>query len=192
MVELSLVADAKFRQDLLALIPQIRAMARMQAGDPAAADDLAQDALAKAWQARADFAPGTNLKAWVFAILRNQFLSGRRRAWRVLPLAPEEAERSLVATGDPSSALELNEMRMALSALPHEQREALILVGAAGLSYEEVADICGCAVGTIKSRVSRARDTLRAAMESGQYMRDSLAPCDSTAAIMAEALRMRA
>ncbi len=157
--------DAAFKTDLVALIPHLRAFARSLSGTRDA-DDLAQEAMLKGWQARASFVPGTNLKAWLFMILRNHFLSEKRRSWRSLPLDPEVAENTLVANDSPSSAEELVDLRSAMQLLPDDQREALILVGAAGLSYEETAAICGCAIGTIKSRVSRARTALAAILET--------------------------
>ena len=183
-------ADEAFTSGLVALIPYLRAFARMMARDATEADDLAQEALAKAWQSRASFTPGTNLKAWMFMILRNQFYSEKRRSWRSVELDQEAAERTLIAINDPNAALELNELRMALAALPSEQREALILVGAAGMPYEEVAEICGCAVGTVKSRVSRGRQTLSRIFESGDFERDGHAASLSMDMLLAEVARL--
>jgi len=179
--------EAQFKAELVALIPHLRAFARSMTGSPSEADDLAQEALAKAWQARESFTVGTNLKAWAFMILRNQFYTDKRRSWRNVQLDQEAAERTLVARDDPMAPLELNELRMALSALAAEQREALILIGAGGMSYEEAAAICDCAVGTVKSRVSRARQTLRELLESGDYARDLQPAYDSMTALMTEA-----
>ena len=184
------LGDKAFTSALVALIPHLRAFARMIARDPTEADDLAQEALAKAWQARASFTPGTNLKAWAFMILRNQFYSDKRRAWRNVELDQEAAERTLVANDDPSASLELNELRMAMAALPTDQREALILIGAAGLSYEEAAEICQCAVGTVKSRVSRARQALIGLTDSGAFARDAESASGSMNTILAEAARL--
>ncbi|MDB5457626.1 MAG: polymerase, sigma-24 subunit, subfamily, partial [Caulobacter sp.] len=153
--------DKAFQRDLTALIPSMRAFARSLCLNPVHGDDLAQDALLKAWKSRDGYTPGTNLKAWTFMILRNQFLSEKRRSWRSCSLDQDVAEQTLVAVSDPTKALELNDLRCAMARLPTDQREALILVGAAGLSYEDVAEICGVAVGTIKSRVSRARANLQ-------------------------------
>src|SRR5262249_42000422 len=158
-----------------ALIPHVRAFARTLAGDPASADDLAQDALMKAWDARRSYQMGTNMKAWAFMILRNQFYSEKRRSWRQTQLDPEVAERTRIAVDDPEPPVALDELRQALATLPAEQREALILVGAGGFAYEEAAAICGCAVGTVKSRVSRARRALQAILESGSYRRGGAA-----------------
>src|SRR5246500_2160906 len=152
--------DNAFKRELVQLIPHLRAFARTLCGDPAAADDLAQDAMMKAWDARASFQMGTNMKAWTFMILRNQFYSERRRSWRQSQLDQEVAERTLVAVDDPEAPVALDELRQGLAMLPAEQREALILVGAGGFAYEEAAAICDCAVGTVKSRVNRARTRL--------------------------------
>lgn len=149
-----------FRDQLVAVIPHLRAFARSLCKDPTQADDLAQEALAKAWKARESFEPGTSLKAWTFMILRNQFYSEKRRSWRNTPLDTEVAENTLLASDNPTAPMELLELRAALNKLPDDQREALILVGAGGMAYDEAAQVCQVAVGTIKSRVSRARRAL--------------------------------
>lgn len=182
--------DEAFKRGLVPLIPHLRAFARTLTGDPTAADDLAQDAMVKAWDARASFQLGTNMKAWTFMILRNQFYSDKRRSWRQTQLDQEAAERTLVAVDDPSAPLALDELRRALNTLPDEQREALVLVGAGGFAYEEAADICGCAVGTVKSRVSRARRALQAALDDGSYSEDGRAAGEAMGAILAEADRL--
>src|SRR5215510_6109478 len=153
-----------FREKLIELIPFLRAFARTLCGHRDEADDLCQEALAKAWQSRATFEPGTNLKAWLFMILRNQFYSEKRRAWRQKPWDEATAEQSLVTSGTQHASIALSDVSRAMRLLPHEQREALILVGAGGFAYEEAAKICGCALGTIKSRVARARRTLEGVM----------------------------
>jgi RNA polymerase sigma-70 factor (ECF subfamily) len=152
--------EETFKKELVAAIPHLRAFARSLCNDPTQADDLAQEALAKAWKARDSFEPGTSIKAWTFMILRNQFYSEKRRSWRTAPLDVEMAENTLLANDDPTAPLDLLELRAALAKLPDDQREALILVGAGGMAYEEAAQVCQCAVGTIKSRVSRARRAL--------------------------------
>ena len=182
--------DLIFKKELVQLIPHLRAFARTLTGDPTAADDLAQDAMMKAWDARASFQLGTNMKAWTFMILRNQFYSEKRRSWRQSQLDQEAAERTLVAVDDPEAPGALDELRQGLAMLPPEQREALILVGAGGFAYEEAADICGCAVGTVKSRVSRARKALQAILEDGSYDRDGLSAGDAMRSILADAERL--
>ena len=184
--------DEAFKRELITLIPQLRAFARTLAGDPASADDLAQDAMLKAWDARASFQMGTNMKAWTFMILRNQFYSERRRSWRQIQLDQDAAERTLIAVDDQEAPVALDELRLALAQLPHEQREALILVGAGGFAYEEAAAICDCAVGTVKSRVSRARRALQAILEVGSYQRDGGSAGDAMRVILEHADRLSA
>jgi len=182
--------EAAFKRELVALIPHLRAFARTLTGDPTAADDLAQDAMIKAWDARQSYQMGTNMKAWTFMILRNQFYSEKRRSWRQTQLDQEAAERTLVAVDDPEAPVALDELRLGLGMLPPEQREALILVGAGGFAYEEAADICGCAVGTVKSRVSRARRALQGILEAGAYKRDGGSASDAMRSILADAERL--
>jgi RNA polymerase sigma-70 factor, ECF subfamily len=175
------------------LIPHLRAYSRSLARQPDA-DDLAQDAMIKAWKSRAHYQPGTNMKAWIFTILRNAFLSDKRRAWRTAPLDPVIAENTLVANDDPTWSEELLDVRNAMRLLPDDQREALILAGPAGLSYEETAKVCGCAIGTVKSRVSRARVALAAILESQSSGRRKTSDIPSSRAfddIMAEAANLR-
>ncbi|MBA4793558.1 sigma-70 family RNA polymerase sigma factor [Phenylobacterium sp.] len=182
--------DEAFKKELVGLIPHLRAFARTLCGDATAADDLAQDAMMKAWDARASFQMGTNMKAWTFMILRNQFYSEKRRSWRQSQLDQEAAERTLVAVDDPEAPVALDELRLSLIMLPPEQREALILVGAGGFAYEEAAEICGVAVGTVKSRVSRARRALQAILDEGAYERDGGAAGDAMRSILADAERL--
>jgi len=144
----------------------------------------------KAWDARASYQMGTNMKAWTFMILRNQFYSEKRRSWRQSQLDQEAAERTLVAVDDPEAPVALDELRLALASLPEEQREALVLVGAGGFAYEEAAEICNCAVGTVKSRVSRARRALQQTLEQGGYARDGKAAGDAMRSILADADRL--
>jgi len=158
-----------FKRELLELIPQIRAFARFLCqGDRAGADDLAQEALARAWQARNRFEPGSQMRAWLFVIVRNLYYSDRRKAWRSVAWDAHAAERTLQQREDQGESLDLDDVRRAMNLLADDQRDALILVTAGGLSYEEAAQVCGCAVGTIKSRVNRARKALLEAIDSGQ------------------------
>lgn len=157
---------SEFKAALLEMVPHLRAFARSLCNDAVAADDLVQDTMLRAWKARDSFTPTTSFRAWTFTILRNVFYSEKRRSWRSTELSPEMAERTLVASDDPSKGMELVELRNALDHLPDDQREAIILVGAGGLAYEEAAQIIGCAVGTIKSRVSRARKALGEMLDS--------------------------
>jgi len=186
----SAAEDEAFKRELVQLIPHLRAFARTLCGDATAADDLAQDAMMKAWDARNSFQMGTNMKAWTFMILRNQFYSEKRRSWRQTQLDQEAAERTLVAVDDPEAPVALDELRLSLGMLPPEQREALILVGAGGFAYEEAAEICNCAVGTVKSRVSRARRALHAILDDGAYDRDGASAGDAMRSILADAERL--
>lgn len=154
-------ADARAFKDALAeLVPYLRAFARSLCSNATEADDLTQETLMKAWKARMSFQAGTNLKGWTFRILRNHFYSEQRRAWRKNEICDEDAGVGTPKQASQSSAIALAEVYEALDTLPSDQREALILVGAGGFSYEEAAQVCDCAVGTIKSRVSRARVAL--------------------------------
>jgi len=184
--------DEDFRKDLLGLIPFLRAFSRSLCGDRELADDLAQEALTKAWQSRDTFRAGSNLKAWLFTILRNQFYSDRRRAWRQAPWDDAAAERMPVARGEQVWAVQLSDTARALRGLPAEQREALILVGAGGFSYEDAARISNCAVGTVKSRVARARKALSAALEGDGPLSSEPRPAgrDATNEIMAQLERL--
>jgi len=181
-----------FKSELLALVPYLRAFARSLSGRHEGADDLAQEALVKAWQSRSSFVPGTNLKAWLFTILRNQFYSERRRAWRQVPWDAENADAIPGNSDDQGWAAELSDIARALQALPAEQREALILVGAGGFAYEEAAQISNCAVGTVKSRVARARRALIAILDGNQALPPSDRPAQGEAArdIMAQLDRL--
>ena len=179
------------RDDLVALIPQMRAFAGSLCHNRTQADDLTQDALASAWRSRARYAPGTNLKAWVFMIVRNQFYSDKRRSWRVLHLDPKVAEATLVAVTNPTAALELEDVRRAMLELPAPQREALTLVGVAGLSYREAATVCDCAEGTVKSRVSRARTGLLAILSRGALKAAKRPPSLAMATFVSEGRRLQ-
>jgi len=143
----------------------------------------------KAWKSRERFKPGTNLKAWTFTILRNQFYSYKRRSWRSTSLEPGIAEETIISSANPDDSVRLNELRRGLVELSEDQREAIILIGASGMSYEEAAEICGVAVGTIKSRVSRARKTLENIMETGDFDNsdDGVKAVDAMDAIMEQA-----
>jgi RNA polymerase sigma-70 factor (ECF subfamily) len=182
----------EFKTELLDLIPFLRAFARSLCGNQEMADDLAQETLVKAWQSRDTFVAGTNLKAWLFTILRNQFYSDRRRAWRQAPWDQESAERIPGSRDDQNWAAELSDTARALRTLSDEQREALILVGAGGFSYEDAAAICHCAVGTVKSRVARARRALISVLDGEESLPSESRATSGDAAkeIMAELDRL--
>lgn len=179
-------ASAEFKRELTGVIPHLRAFARGLCGRPDMADDLVQEALLKAWAAQARFEPGTSMRAWTFVILRNAYLTDMRRNRFRGDYDETVAERILVAPAAQEGPLHLSDMHRALLQLPPERREALLLVGAGGFSYEEAAQICDCAVGTIKSRVGRARATLSAMMESGSMPRRSTGDAIAQDAILLE------
>ena len=161
------LSDAEFKKQLADVIPHLRAFGRSLSGNRDLADDLVQETLLKAWAARERFQAGTNMRAWTFIILRNYYLSQMRRSrfrgeWDELT-----ADRLLAAPAGQDKQVELSDLQRALMQLPQSQREALILVGAGGFAYEEAADICEVAVGTIKSRVARGRAALEQIMEDG-------------------------
>jgi RNA polymerase sigma-70 factor (ECF subfamily) len=187
-------SDAQaFRAELVNLLPQVRAFARFLCrGDRAAADDLAQDALTRAWAARASFQPGSQMRAWLFVIIRNVFYSDRRKAWRSVALDEEAAERTLKQDGGQPDIMDLDDVRRALNMLAPDQREALILVTAGGISYEEAAEVCGCAVGTIKSRVNRARKALLDIVDSGETPPRDTPAGDALSSLVEDARRLAA
>ena len=150
-----------FKTDLLGAIPSLRAFAVSLTQNADKADDLVQETLVKAWDKHESFQPGTNLKAWLFTILRNEFYSQMRKRGREVQDSDGIMTARLAVHPAQHGQLDLKDFRGALEQLPEDQREAIILIGASGFSYEEAAEICGCAVGTIKSRVSRARTRLQ-------------------------------
>jgi RNA polymerase sigma-70 factor, ECF subfamily len=153
---------ANVRDTMLAAVPSLRAFAISLCGNVDRADDLVQETLLRAWAHLDSFEPGTNMSAWLFTILHNLFRSEYRKRQREVEDADGSYAASLTTLPEQNSHWEMDEFREALKLLPHEQRESLLLVGASGFSYEEAAQICKCAVGTIKSRVNRARSRLAA------------------------------
>ena len=166
--ELVPLPDDEFKDQLAQVIPHLRAFGRSLSGSRDLADDLVQETLLKAWAARKRFQAGTNMRAWTFIILRNLFLSQMRRARFKGEWDDVTASKILAAPASQDRHVELGDMQRALLHLPQPQREALILVGAGGFAYEEAAEICGCAVGTIKSRVARGRVALEALLSGGK------------------------
>ena len=156
--------DWSFADELERLIPEMRAFARSLVRDCELADDLVQDACLKAWQAIDTIRTGSPLRPWLFRILRNEYYQHARRAWRVSTLDPRIAERSLVVPHSLDAAVDFTVLQAVMAGLPDIQREALILVVAAGYTYDEAGKICSCSPGTIKSRVSRAREAVIAGM----------------------------
>jgi RNA polymerase sigma-70 factor (ECF subfamily) len=153
-------ASSQITADLLSVIPNLRAFAVSLCGNIDRADDLVQETLVKAWSNIGTFVEGTNLRAWLFTILRNIYYSEYRKRRREVADSDGTFAAKLATAPAQSGHMDLLDFRAALQQLPGDQREALILIGASGLSYEEAAGICGCAIGTMKSRVNRARSRL--------------------------------
>jgi RNA polymerase sigma-70 factor (ECF subfamily) len=155
------LADRAFKRDLLASLPNLRAFAVSLTGRHDKADDLVQDTIMKAWANQTSFTAGTNMRAWLFTILRNEFYSQMRKRGREVQDSDGLFSERFSVHPEQYGRLDLQDFRKALDKLPDDQREAIVLVGAAGFAYEEAAEICGCAIGTIKSRVNRARRRLQ-------------------------------
>lgn len=154
------VASDNLRQDLIKSIPNLRAFAISLCGNADRADDLVQETLIRAWSKLSTFTEGTNIVAWLYTILRNVFYSEYRKRRREIEDVDGRIAAQQAAPPAQFGHMNMLDFREALMKLPHDQREALVLVGGAGLSYEEAAEMCGCALGTIKSRVNRARHRL--------------------------------
>jgi RNA polymerase sigma-70 factor, ECF subfamily len=152
------------KDDMLRTIPSLRAFAFSLCGNADRADDLVQETLMKAWINQNSFTPGTSMSAWLFTILRNVFYSEYRKRRREVEDAEGSMAARLISVPEQNGHMDLQDLRTALQKLPAEQREALILVGGSGFAYEEAAQICGCALGTLKSRVNRARTAIAALM----------------------------
>jgi RNA polymerase sigma-70 factor (ECF subfamily) len=152
--------DPKIRDEMLKTVPSLRAFAMSLCGNIDRADDLVQETLTRAISAIDRFEPGTNMPAWLFTILRNLFRSEYRKRRREVEDPDGVYEASLKTSPDQLGKLEFGELQEALAKLPSDQREAIILVGASGFSYEDAARVMGCAIGTVKSRVNRARTRL--------------------------------
>ena len=164
-----------FRDELLAAIRGLRAFGMSLTGRADLADDLVQETLMKAWNHHASYQEGTNFRAWLYTILRNEFYTQLRRRRREIEDANGEYSSAVVVAGEQDGHLEMADLRVALAKLPDDQREAIVLVGASGFSYQETAEICGVAVGTVKSRVSRARERL-VTMLGGDAATSQLSP----------------
>ncbi|WP_165886577.1 sigma-70 family RNA polymerase sigma factor [Sphingomonas sp. PP-F2F-A104-K0414] len=153
---------------LLALRPRLQRYARSLVHNPDFAEDLVQDTLLRAWKAQAQFVADTSMKAWTFTILRNLFLSARRRDRFHGDYDEVAAERIIAITGNQESAIDLTKVETAMAMLPEDQRQALHMMTFGGLTTEEIAKRIGAPAGTIKSRVSRARTALKLLMTT-QY-----------------------
>lgn len=152
--------STSLQDDLVAQVPNLRGFARSLAGDLARADDLVQETILRAWSKLDSFEEGTNLRAWLFTILRNVYFSEFRRKSREVEDVDGNYAATLMSAPGQQAHMDLMDFEREFAKLPVEQREALALVGASGFSYEEASDVCGVAVGTVKSRVNRARAAL--------------------------------
>ena len=159
-MENDIVAEMEPRDELVAHLGVLRAFAISLCKNPTLADDLVQETVMKAWKSIDKFEPGTNMRAWLFTILRNTYYSVYTKSRREVGDAEGTLTEGLLVKPDHDGRLAYKDFLSAFEELPDEQREALTLVGASGFSYEEAADMCGVAIGTIKSRVGRARQKL--------------------------------
>lgn len=171
-----------FRELLIAEIPNLRGFAASLSGSIQQADDLVQDTLLKAWGNSASFQAGTNMRAWLFTILRNTYFSLYRKRGREVQDTDGVFSSKVAVAGEQDGAIDLADLRTALAKLPEEQREAVVMIGATGLSYEEAADIIGVAIGTVKSRVNRGRAKLAELL--GIQSADDLGPGRETRAVL--------
>jgi RNA polymerase sigma-70 factor, ECF subfamily len=172
--------DDEFKLELVENLPHLRAFAHLIARNHALAEDLVQDTIVRALANRHQFKPGTNLKGWLIIILRNRFFNEMRRSSRKSEVSMENHGDMSVVDGGQEVTVEIRDFNAAFKKLPPTQREALVLVGASGFSYEEAAEIARCPVGTMKSRVSRARSRLSELLQLDPVPPESLsAPPDS-------------
>jgi RNA polymerase sigma-70 factor, ECF subfamily len=180
-----LTLDPALKQQILAIVPNLRAFAMSLVNNPDRADDLVQDTLVRAIANIHRFKLGTNLDAWLFTILRNSFHSEYRKRRREVEDADGSYATRLCAPPSQGAHLDFKDVQKALLRIPLDQREALLLVGAHGMPYEQAAEICGVAIGTIKSRVNRARRQLAEllAVERG----DEFGPDSATQAAIQKA-----
>ncbi len=158
--ELSGDSGDAFKAQLVSLLPHLRAFSRGLCGRPDQADDLVQETVMRAWTARESFVEGSNMKAWTFTIMRNHFLNFLRQQRRKDMTYVEGLDADAPVVANQEDGVHVSDLQAALNRLPDDRREALLLVGAGGLSYDEAAAICGVAAGTMKSRVSRGRAQL--------------------------------
>jgi RNA polymerase sigma-70 factor, ECF subfamily len=179
-----------FTAELSTLIPRARAFAYCLCHNAAEADDVVQESLVRALRARESYTPGTNMRAWLFMIIRNHYFTSRRQAWRQSAMAPEETDLRGAQASAADSTLELDEVRRALARLPEGLRSALVLVGAGGMAYDEAAEILQVEIGTIKSRVSRARGQLARIMAEGTPF-DGQRPTTAMSSIVEQFERLR-
>jgi RNA polymerase sigma-70 factor (ECF subfamily) len=154
------MSDLDPKDELVTHLPALRAFALSLTRNRATADDMMQDAVLKAWSNMDKFQPGTNMRAWLFTILRNNYYSSRRKLNREVADVDNVFSDTLSVKPDHDGRLQMMDFKVAFDQLADEHREALILVGASGFSYDDAAEMCGVATGTMKSRVNRARAKL--------------------------------
>jgi len=162
----------RLTEDIVPYLPHLRAFARMLAKDRTLADDLVQETVVRALGHAHQFQPGTNLKAWLTTILRNAYFTEKRSQGRITQLDAEAARDSTTVSGGQEWHMRMRDFEGVFNTLPSVQREALVLVGASGFSYEQAAAMAGCAVGTMKSRVSRARLQLQTLLDGADSARN--------------------
>ncbi len=176
----TLDAEHQLRQAIIALLPDLRGFARFLVRDRAAADDLVQDALVRALSALEQFEPGTNLKAWLFTIVRNTFYEGARRRKRETIVMQGQRPNGGSERPEAEARAAVRDLDSLIWTLPPLMREALILIGAQEMTYEEAARVCAVPVGTIKARVSRARTALSDAMRRADGGIETVHPATDT------------
>jgi RNA polymerase sigma-70 factor (ECF subfamily) len=162
------ISAPRFTADMAEALPALRRFARSLCRQGDMADDLVQETMIRAWASRHTFLPGSKFRPWLFTILRNQFYTTMRKRNRLVPWEPEAAERILVQEPEQEARLHLDDVAGALAQLPASQREMLVLIAGAGLSYEEAAVVADCKIGTVKSRINRGRAAIRAIIEGAE------------------------
>ena len=173
-----MTTTADFKSDLLAAIPALRAFAVSLSGKSGWAEDLVQETLVKAWANQSSFQPGSRMQAWLFTILRHEYYSEYRRRRYEVPDPEGLFAAGLTTRPAQDGHVAFREFQVALSSLAPSHREALILIGASGFSYEEAASIAKCAVGTMKSRVARARGRLAQLLAPDEFPSATAAPAN--------------
>lgn len=156
-----------FTRDMTASLPALHSFARSLCRQGDMAEDLVQETMVRAWSSRHTFLPGSNFRPWLFTILRNQFYNAMRKQARTVTWEPEAAERLLVQEPEQEARIHLEDVERALSQLPDNQREMLLLIAGAGMTYEEAAVAADCKLGTVKSRINRGRAAIRMIIEGG-------------------------
>ena len=160
MMKSDIAADLDPRDELVSHLGVLRAFAISLCRNPTLADDLVQETVMKAWKSIATFEPGTNMRAWLFTILRNHYYNVYAKSRREVGDADGILTETLSVKPDHDGRLAYRDFLVAFEQLPDEQREAITLIGASGFAYHEAAEMCGVATGTMKSRVGRARQRL--------------------------------